>query len=77
MMTQDQAPGKPTDCALSRYIRAHIITRSLQEAFDRVTAKQARVAVQPCFPPCGLCYAGACAAATADETPALLRRQAD
>lgn len=38
-MNQDQAPGKPTDCALSRYIRAHIITRQLEEAFAKVSGK--------------------------------------
>jgi hypothetical protein len=36
---QDQAPGIPTDCALSRYIRAHIITRQLEDAFTKVSGK--------------------------------------
>jgi hypothetical protein len=36
--SQDQAPGIPIDCALSRYIRAHIITRQLEESMSRVSS---------------------------------------
>lgn len=33
-MQYDYAPGIPIDCALSRQIRAWIITRQIQQCFD-------------------------------------------
>ena len=80
MTTQDQAPGKPTDCALSRYIRAHIITKQLEDAMVRVGTDKARAETQ------GTIDRWAPERSTlhvllsddpADCVPALLRRQAE
>ena len=86
-MQYDYAPGRPTDCVISRHIRAHILAKQLDEAMaeglaardrrDRETAERFTGPVCDCGQPSAQIHHWYCATRNDPSIPALVRRQAD